>query len=57
MDHVKNLMSTIEHLINTKVKKHIVSGVLFSASVFLGGLAVTVMSIKIEDGVNEQSTI
>lgn len=53
MEHAKRLMSTIEHLINTKVKKHIVSGILFSASIFLGGLAVTVMSIKIEESVNE----
>lgn len=57
MEHAKRLMSTIEHLINTKVKKHIVSGILFSASIFLGGLAVTVMSIKIEEGVNEQNII
>lgn len=54
MNHAKNLMSTIENLINTKIKKHIVSGILFSTSVFLGGLALTVMLIKIEEGVNEQ---
>ena len=34
MDYAKRLISTIEHLINTKSKKHIVGGILLSTSVF-----------------------
>ena len=49
MDYAKRLISTIEHLISTKNKKHIVGGILLSASIFLGGLAVTVISTKTED--------
>lgn len=49
MEHAKRLILTIEHLVSTKSKKHIVGGVLLSASIFLGGLALTVMSTKIEE--------
>ena len=40
MEHAKRPILTIEHL---------VGGVLLSASIFLGGLALTVMSTKIEE--------
>lgn len=49
MDYAKRLISTIEHLINTKGKKHIVGGILLSTSIFLGSLAVTVITSKIEE--------
>ena len=47
----------IEHLINTKSKKHIVGGILLSTSVFLGSLAITVISTKIEENSDEQNTV
>lgn len=53
MEHAKRLILTIEHLVSTKSKKHIVGGMLLSASIFLGGLAITVMSAKIEEDANE----
>lgn len=49
MERTKRLLLTIEHLIASKTKRHIVGGVLLSASVFLGGLAVTVLSAKVEE--------
>lgn len=49
MEYAKRLISTIEQLVSTKSKKHIVGGVLLSASIFLGGLALTVVSAKIEE--------
>lgn len=53
MERAKRLILTIEHLISTKNKRHIIGGVLLSASLFLGGLAITVMSIKTDDGKDE----
>lgn len=53
MDHMKRLISTLEHLVSTPKKKHIVGGILLSTSVFLGGLALTVMSTKIEENTDE----
>lgn len=54
MEYAKRLISTLEHLVSTKPKKHIIGGVLLSASIFLGGLALTAMSIKIEEKIDEQ---
>ena len=56
MDHAKKFIATLEHLLSTKKKRHIVGGILLSASIFLGGLALTVMSTKIEENVDEQET-
>lgn len=49
MDRVKKLITTIEHLVSSKKKRHIVGGLLLSTSLFLGGLALTVMSAKFEE--------
>lgn len=48
MDRAKRLVWTVEHLISTKTKQHIVGGILFSVSVFLGALATTVLTMKVE---------
>ena len=48
MDRAKRIVLTIEHLINNKTKQHIVGGLLFSVSVFLGALATTVLTMKVE---------
>lgn len=46
MERAKRLLSTIDHLMSTKRKRHIIAGVLLSAALFAGGLAATVLSIK-----------
>lgn len=46
MERAKRLLSTIEHLMSTKRKRHIIAGLLLSAALFMGGLAGTVLSIK-----------
>ena len=47
MDRAKRLVLTVEHLISTKTKQHIVGGLLFSVSIFLGALATTVLTMKV----------
>lgn len=54
MERAKRFIATIEHLVSTKKKRHIVGGILLSTSIFLGGLALTVMSTKIEEIIDEQ---
>lgn len=49
MERAKRLLSTIEHLISTKRKRHIVAGTLLSVSLFAGGLAATVLSIRLDE--------
>lgn len=49
MERTKKLLSTIEHLISTKRRRHIIAGVLLNAVLFADGLAATVLSIKIDE--------
>lgn len=49
MDRAKRIILTLEHLVSTNKKRHIVGGILLSTSIFLGGLALTVMSAKNEE--------
>lgn len=49
MESMKRLLSTIEHLISTKRRRHIVAGTLLSTALFAGGLAITVLSMKFDE--------
>ena len=53
MDRARRIISTLEHLVSSKKKRHIVGGILLSTSIFLGGLALTVMSTNVEENVDE----
>lgn len=55
MDKIKRAVTTLEHLLNTKERRHVIGGILLSASVFFGGLALTVMSAKIEEKHDDES--
>lgn len=46
MDRLEDLVSMLDHALNTKKKRHIAGGVLMSISLFFGGLAVTVLTLK-----------
>lgn len=49
MEGFANLISMLDYVLDTKRKRHITGGILLSAAVLFGGLAVTVMSIKDDD--------
>lgn len=49
MKTIANIILTIDELINTKKRRHIISGVLMTTAIFFGGLALTAMSIRMED--------
>lgn len=49
MYSIENILATIDYSLNTKRKRHIAGGVLMSVSLFFGGLAVTVMSLKSDE--------
>lgn len=49
MERTKRLLATIEHLISTKRRRHILAGALMSIALFAGGLAGTVLSIKVDE--------
>jgi hypothetical protein len=49
MEGFGNFMSTMDYMLNTKRKRHIIGGILLSASLLFGGLALTVMTIQNEE--------
>ncbi|GHV42411.1 hypothetical protein FACS189490_11310 [Clostridia bacterium] len=49
MNGLENLISMLDYTLNTKRKRHITGGILISAALLFGGLALTVMSIKNEE--------
>lgn len=49
MERLEMLMVLIDEILDTKTKKHIVGGALMSVSLLFGGLAITVMSLKLEE--------
>lgn len=48
MEKLENVLSAIDYSLNTKKKRHIIGGVLMSISLLFGGLAFTVVTLKME---------
>ena len=53
MHRLDSLISMIDRSLDTKRKRHIAGGILLSASLLFGGIALTIMTIKSEDEENE----
>lgn len=49
MERLEDILSVIDYALDTRRKKHIVGGALMSIALLFGGLAFTVMSLKMED--------
>lgn len=54
MDRIEGILSVLEYSLNTRSKRHIVGGVLMSVSFLFGGLAITIMTIKMEEEESER---
>lgn len=46
MNKLEAGMTSIEYLLNNKKKRHIMGGILLSASLLFTGLALTIMTLK-----------
>ena len=53
MDGIGNFIAMMDYILDTKRKRHITGGILLSASLLFGGLALTVMTLKSEEEENE----
>ena len=49
MDRLNYITAMLEQILGTKAKRHIMGGALISVSLLFGGLALTVMTLKVED--------
>lgn len=56
LDGLENIIAILDYTINTKRRKHITGGILMSISMLFGGLAFTVMTIKMEEISYEERT-
>lgn len=48
MDRLGELVTAIDKMLNTQTKRHIAGGILMSISLLFGGLAVTIITLKVE---------
>lgn len=48
MDRLEVVLSTLDISLDTTRKRHLAGGILLSVSLLFGGLAITVMSLKME---------
>ena len=53
MDGIGNFISMMDYILDTKRKRHITGGILLSASLLFGGLALPVMTIRNEEDEDE----
>ena len=49
MDSLETMSLFLDYLTDTKRKRHMLGGILMSVSLFFGGMAFTMLSIKGED--------
>lgn len=54
MDRLNYIVAMLEKTLGTRAKRHILGGALISVSLLFSGLAVTVMTLKTEDTVDEE---
>lgn len=49
MDRIEEALTALAYTLNTRKKRHIAGGILISSSLFFTGLAITVITLRIED--------
>ena len=54
VENFESMLNVIDYTLDTDRKRHIAGGILLSMSVLFGGLALTVMTIKMVEEENEQ---
>ena len=54
MDRLEGILSMLDYALNTKKKRHSAGGVIMSVSLLFGGLALTILTVKIDEESYEQ---
>lgn len=57
LDRLEGFLSTLDHSLNTRKKRHIAGGILMSVSLLFGGLAITVMTLRYEENHSDEEHI
>lgn len=53
MENFESVIAMLDYTLNSKRKRHIVGGILLSVSFLFGGLALTAMTLKTEEKIDE----
>jgi len=54
VDILDDFINTLDSVLDSQRKRHITGGILLSAALLFGGLAITVITIKNEEDYDEQ---
>lgn len=54
MEGIEGIISMLDYILDTKRKRHILGGILLSASLLFGGLALTVVTIRNEEEIEDE---
>lgn len=57
MNRLEGVIASLDYLLNSKRKRHIMGGILMSASLLFAGLAFTVITLKTEEKENDEQYI
>lgn len=57
MNRLEGVMASLEYLLRNKNKRHIMGGILLSASLLFAGLAFTIITLKQEENDNDEQYI
>lgn len=55
VNRLEGVVVSLDYLLNSKRKRHILGGILMSASLLFAGLAVTVVTLKTENKEDDES--
>ena len=55
MNRLEGVIASLEYLLSNKKKRHIMGGILMSASLLFAGLAFTVIALKTENKEDENN--
>lgn len=55
MNRLEGVIATLDYLLGTKRKRHIMGGILMSASMLFAGLAFTVITLKEEKEIEKKN--
>ena len=57
MNRLEGVMASLEYMLNSKKKRHIMGGILMSASLLFAGLAFTIITLKQEENNKDEQYI
>ena len=55
MYRLEEILSMLDRTLNSRRKRHITGGILLSISMLFGGIAVTILTVKNEENLDEES--